>query len=90
MKSCSNVFGDMSNMAATPIDSKNLKNLFQKQLTDGIKTWYVALGTEVLLKLFKLLPGVDLDLLYANVKFGHSGFYMGKMKIKYFFKVLQP
>ena len=30
--------------------------------------WFVALGTRVLPRFFKLLPWVDLDLFYAKVK----------------------
>ena len=33
---------------------------------------------KVLQRLFKLWPWVDLDPLYAKVKFGHIGFWMGK------------
>ena len=34
----------MTNMAATPIYGKNLKNLLlQNQKTDDLETWYVAL-----------------------------------------------
>ena len=40
---------------------------------------------QVLLRLFKLLPWVDLDTFYAKVKFGDIGFCMGKVKIIYFF-----
>ena len=39
---------------------------------------------EVLPKLFKLWPWVDLDPFYANVKFGHIGFVWEKVKIIYF------
>ena len=44
-KVCSNGFGHMTKMAATPIYGKYpLKNLLQSQKTDDIGTWYVALG----------------------------------------------
>ena len=33
---------------------------------------------QVLPKLFKFLPWVDLDAFYPKVKFGHIGFCMGK------------
>ena len=37
----------MTKMAAIPIYGKNIKNLLlQNQLTDGLETWYVALGTQ--------------------------------------------
>ena len=58
---------------------KILKNLLlQKQKIDDLETWYVALSMRVLPGFFKLWPGVDLDPLYATVKFGHIGFCMGK------------
>ena len=41
----------------------------------------------VLLKLFKLLPWVDLDPFYAKVKFGHIGFCMGKRE-NYFLETI--
>ena len=54
---------------------KTLKNLLlQKQLTDDLETWYVALSMWVLPKLLKLWPWVDLDLFYVKVKFGYIGF----------------
>ena len=39
----------------------------------------------VLPKLFKLWPWVDLDPIYAKVKFGHIGFCMGKSENYLFF-----
>ena len=52
MKIYTNELGHMSNM---PIYGKNLKNLLlQKQLTDDLETWYVALSMRVLPRLFKL------------------------------------
>ena len=62
-----------------PYMVKTLKNLLlQNQLTDDLEILYVALCTQVLPRLFKLLPWVNLDLFYAKVKFGHIGFCMGK------------
>ena len=44
MKIKSNEMGHMTNMAAMTIYGKTLKNLLlQKQLTDDLETWYVAL-----------------------------------------------
>ena len=40
---------------------------------------------QVLPRLFKLWPRVDLDPFYANVKFGHKGFCMGKSENYLFF-----
>ena len=58
---------------------KTLKNLLlQNQKTDDLETLYVALSMQVLPRLFKLLPWVDLDTFYAKVKFGDIGFCMGK------------
>ena len=48
-----------------------------------LETWYVALSMQVLPRLFKLWPWVELDPFYAKVKFDHVGFYMGK--IEFFF-----
>ena len=71
---------------------KTLKNLLlQKQLTDDLETWYVALSMQVLPRLFKLRSWVDLDLFYVKVEFGHIGFCMGKSENFFFFwKLLQP
>ena len=45
MKIYINDLDHMTNMAAMPIYGKNLKNLLpQSQLTDDLKTWYVALS----------------------------------------------
>ena len=42
-------WGYITNMAAMPIYDKNLKKLLlQKQKTDGLETWYVALSMWVL------------------------------------------
>ena len=46
---------------------------------------YVALSMQVLPRLFKLLPWVDLDTFYAKVKFGDIGFCMGKIENYLFF-----
>ena len=51
---------------------------------DGLETLYVALSMQVIARLFKLLPWVDLDTFYAKVKFGDIGFCMGKSE-NYFF-----
>ena len=40
---------------------------------------------QVLPRLFKLLPWVDLDTFYTKVKFGDIGFYMGKIENYFFF-----
>ena len=71
---------------------KTLKNLLLKnQWTDNLETLYVALSMQVLPKLFKLWPWVDLDLFYAKVKVGHIGFCIGKSEnYLFFFKLLQP
>ena len=70
-----------------PYMVKTLKNLlFQKQLTNDLETWYVALCMWILPGLFKLSPWVDLDPFYAKVKFGHIGFCMGKSENYLFFR----
>ena len=54
MKIYTNELGDMTNMATMPIYGKNLKNLLlQKQQTNDLETWYVALSMQVLSKVFK-------------------------------------
>ena len=69
-----------------PYMIKTLKNLLlQKQWADDLKNWYVTLSMQVLPRLFKLWPWVDLDLFYVKVKFGHIGFGMGKSENYYFF-----
>ena len=40
---------------------------------------------QVLPRLFKFCPWVELDPFYAKVKFDHMGFYMGKSENNYFF-----
>ena len=71
---------------------KTLKNLLlQNQQTDDLETLYVALSMQVLPRLFKLFPWVDLDTFYAKVKFGDIGFCMGKSEnYLFFWKLLQP
>ena len=41
------------------------------------RIWYVALCTQILPRLFKFWPWVDIDPYYAKVTFGHLGFCMG-------------
>ena len=71
---------------------KTLINLLlQNQKIDDLETLYVALFMQVLSRLFKLLPWVDLDTFYAKVKFGDIGFCMGKSEnYLFFWKLLQP
>ena len=89
MKIYINGLGLLTNMAAMPIYGKNLKNLLlQNQVTDDHETWYVALSMQVLPRLFKLLPWVDLDPFYAKVKFGHINFCMGKSENYYFLETI--
>ena len=64
---------------------KILKNLLQNQWTNDPETLYVALSMQVLPRLFKLLPWVDLDTFYAKVKVGDIGFCMGKSENYLFF-----
>ena len=48
-----NELGHMTKIAAMPINVNNLKNLLlQNSWNDGLETWYVASGTQVLPKLF--------------------------------------
>ena len=72
-------------MTAMPMYRTNFKNLLQNQLTDGLETWGVASGIQVLQKYLKY----DLNPFYANVKFVHYGFCMGKSE-NCFWKLLQP
>ena len=52
---CTNELGHMTNMATMPIYGKNRKNLLlQKQYTDDLETWNVALCMQVVPRLFKL------------------------------------
>ena len=48
MKIYSNELGHMTKMAAMP--TYGINDLPQHQLTDGLETWYVALGSRVLPK----------------------------------------
>ena len=65
-----------------PYMVKTLNNLlFWNQKADDFESWYAALGTWVLLNLFKWWPRVDLHLFYGRVKFGPFCFCMGKSKI---------
>ena len=75
MKIYTNECGHMTNMAAMPIYGKNLK-----KISIILETVYVALSMQVLPRLFKLLPWVDLDTFYPKVKFGDIGFCMGKKR----------
>ena len=64
---------------------KTLKNLLlQNHLTDDLETWYVALSLQVLPKLFRLCPCVDLDPFNAKVKFGHIRFFNGESENLFF------
>ena len=83
MKIYTNELGHMTNMSAMPIYGKNLKKSSSPEPID-LYTLYVALSMQVLPRLSKLLPWVDLDLFYAKVKFGHIGFCKGKRE-KYLF-----
>ena len=58
-----------------------LKTLVWNQWASCLETWYVALGTQAHSNLFKWCPWVGLDLFYAQVKFGHLCFCMGKRKM---------
>ena len=70
---------------------KTLKNLLlQKQYAADLETWYVALSMQVLPRLFKLSPWVDLDLFYVKVKFGYIGFCMGESENYFFWNLSQP
>ena len=90
MKIYTNELGHMTNMATMPIYGKNFKKSSSPEpgsgsKTDDLETLYVALSMQVLPRLFKLLPWVDLDTFYAKVKFGDIGFYMGKSENYLFF-----
>ena len=79
MKIYLNELGHMTNMAAMPIYGKNLKKIFfSRTKTDDLETLYVALSMQVLPRLFKLRPWVDLDLFYVKVKFDDIGCCTGK------------
>ena len=82
----------MTNMATMPIYGKNLKKSppSTEPIDRYLETLYVALSMQVLPRLFKLWPWVDLDIFYAKVKFGDIGFVWEKVKIIFFLKLLQP
>ena len=82
-KVCINGPGHMTKMATTPIYGKNL---LQNRWTDFHKTWYVASGTPAHHSLYKWWPWVDLDLIYAKVKFGSIGISIGKSENSGFFR----
>ena len=73
----------MTKMAAMSIYSKNL--LLRNRWTDFHETWYVASGTPAHHSLYKLWSWVDLDQIYAKVKFGYIGISMGKRENSGFF-----
>ena len=81
--------GHMTNMAAMPIYGKNL---LKSSSPEPINWWpwtlYVALSMQVLPRLFKLLPWVDLDLFHIKVKFGHIGICMGKSEYYIFLETI--
>ena len=64
-------------MTAMPMYRKNLKNLLQNQLIDGLETWGVALSNQVLQKYLNF----DIEPFYANFKFGAMVFVWEKVKI---------
>ena len=70
-------------MTAMPMYRKNLKHLLQNQFTDGLETWGVASSIQVLQKYLNY----DLDPFYANVKFSHYDFCMGKSE-NYFLETI--
>ena len=58
-----------------PYVVKNFKNVHpQNQKTNDLETWYLALGSRVLLNICKWWPFADVDLFYYKVKFGSLGF----------------
>ena len=44
-KSCSDDLSHMTNIATPRINDKTLKDFFYPELTHGLETWFVALGT---------------------------------------------
>ena len=70
----------MTKMAAMPIYGKTLKIFFLG--TTGQILMKLCMKHQrpkpFIINLSKLLPWVDLDLLYGKVKFWNLGFYMGK------------
>ena len=86
MKIYTNELGHITKWPPCPYMVKTLKNLLlQNQKTDDLETLYVALSMQILPRLFKGLPWVDLDPFYAKVKFGDIGFCMGKSENYLFF-----
>ena len=75
----------MIKMAAIPI---YIKNLQKNQKAYDLETSYVALGAQVLLRLNKSCPWIDLDLFYGKVKFGPLCFCMGKKVKQWIFQKL--
>ena len=55
--------------------------LLQNPWTDGLETWYVALSTQVLLR-------VNLDIFHIKVKFWHIIFCMEKVKTLHFLETI--
>ena len=81
MKGCSNGPGHMTNMAAMPIYSKNLKNLLLwNQKADDLESWYVASGDRVLPSLFKWWPWLTQTYFTARSNLVPLCFGMGKGK----------
>ena len=70
----------MTKMAAMPIYGKNpLKDFLPwNQWNNFNHIWYSASGTTAPYNLLKLLPWVDLDLFFVNVKFCNLGFDIEK------------
>ena len=79
MKIYTNELGHITNIAAIHKYGKNLKKSFPPEPIDRwlwnlvCSKFYARLP-----RLFKLWPWVNLDPIYAMVKFGHIGFCMGK------------
>ena len=81
MKVWSKDVGHMTKMVAMPIYGKNRNNhLLWNQKADDLESWFAALGTRVLLNLFKWWPWDDLDLIYGKDEFGHLCFVWEKGK----------
>ena len=75
-----NGLSHMTNMANMPIYCKNLKKKSSSLEPKGRWpwSWYAALGSQVLPRLFKWWSWNDSDLFYGKVKFGPMCFCMGK------------
>ena len=54
IKIYTNKLGQMTKIAAMPIYGREVKKLCQNICADGLETWYVAFGTRVLFRMFKL------------------------------------